>query len=262
MGNVPRGEDIRWLTVFLDFPARKFAAGVAFWQAVTGYGRSPFRGANDEFATLLPAAGDAYLRVQRVRTGSGGCHLDLHLDPGSLDEAARHAARLGATVRHRDADGRLIVLDSPGKFTFCLVEWSGERRVPLPLVTVGGASRVDTLCLDIPPDEFERESAFWAELTGREVRPIEVPGFAYLCSPVGSARELPVRLLVQRLDEAPAGQRTRAHVDFGCTDEQAIARHVALGGQVTGTQAHWTVLADPAGREYCLVRRDPRVRHD
>ena len=253
------GIDIRWLTVFLDFPGRKFAAGVAFWQAVTGYGRSALRGADDEFATLVPAAGDAYLRVQRVRTGSGGCHLDLHLDPGSVDEAARHAAGLGATVRHRDADGRLVVLDSPGRFTFCLVEWHGEVTVPGPLVTASGASRVDTLCLDIPPAEFERESAFWATLTGREARPIEVPGFAYLEPAVPAPGELPVRLLVQRLDEAPASQRTRAHVDVGCADEQAIARHVALGGQVTGTHAHWTVLADPAGREYCLVRRDPRV---
>jgi len=27
---------------------------------------------------------------------------------------------------------------------------------------------------------------------------------------------------------------------------------------VTATQQYWTVLTDPAGREYCLVGRDPR----
>jgi uncharacterized protein (TIGR03083 family) len=28
---------------------------------------------------LLPSDGDAYLRVQRISEGSGGCHLDLHV---------------------------------------------------------------------------------------------------------------------------------------------------------------------------------------
>ncbi len=27
---------VRWLTVFLDFPAASFGAGVAFWREVTG----------------------------------------------------------------------------------------------------------------------------------------------------------------------------------------------------------------------------------
>jgi hypothetical protein len=46
-------------------------------------------------------------------------------------------------------------------------------------------------------------------------------------------------------------------VDFGCTDKEALDRHVALGARVTGAQEYWTVLTDPAGREYCLVARDP-----
>jgi hypothetical protein len=48
---------VRWLTVFLDFPAGSFGAGVAFWAEVTGSTLSPFRGAAGEFATLLPADG-------------------------------------------------------------------------------------------------------------------------------------------------------------------------------------------------------------
>jgi len=50
----------------------------------------------------------------------------------------------------------------------------------------------------------------------------------------------------------------RGHVDFGCTDPLALDRHVALGAQVAATQQYWTVLTDPAGREYCLVGREPR----
>ena len=88
---------VRWLTVFLDFPAGAFGAGVAFWAEVTGSTLSPFRGAAGEFATLLPPYGDAYLRVQRIADGSGGHHIDLHVDPAlaSVDPAAERAVALG-----------------------------------------------------------------------------------------------------------------------------------------------------------------------
>src|ERR1700733_3270076 len=177
--------DLRWLTVFLDFPARSFDAGGAFWREVTGYGLSAARGADGEFATLLPPSGDAYLRVQRIADGAGGCHLDLHVDTGSwsLNAAADQAVAAGALIRHRE-DG-LVVAASPGGFPFCLVNWKGERAVPAPIpALVGdGASRVDTLCLDVPPGEFERELAFWAALTGQEARPAPVPGYYSLRGP-------------------------------------------------------------------------------
>jgi Glyoxalase-like domain len=80
-----------------------------------------------------------------------------------------------------------------------------------------------------------------------------VPGYAVLPRPAGWA----ARLLLQRRDSAAPGDRTRGHVDFGCTDAGALDRHVALGARVTGVQQHWTVLTDPAGHEYCLVGRDP-----
>lgn len=95
--------------------------------------------------------------------------------------------------------------------------------------------------------------AFWAALADREARPAVVPGFAYLTRP----KEWPLRLLFQRRESVTAGDRTRAHVDFGCTDPGAQDRHVALGARVTTATRFWTVLTDPAGREYCLVNRDP-----
>jgi hypothetical protein len=195
---------IRWLTVFLDFPADSFDAGVAFWRAVTGYGLSPFRGEAGEFATLLPPSGDAYLRVQR------------------------------------------------------LVEWDGEATLPPPVAGEnGGSSRVDTVSVDVPSDGFERECAFWAALTGWEAHEAPHPGFVVLRSPAG----MPVRIILQRLASSVPGQRAGAHLDFGCTDRGALGRHVALGARVTATLDHWTVLADPAGRAYCLVGRDPIGAH-
>jgi hypothetical protein len=105
---------VRWLTVFLDFPAGSFDAGVAFWREVTGPGLSPFRGTATEFATLLPAAGDAYLRVQRTADGSAGHHLDPHVDPAvaSVEQAAARAEALGARLagRHAAAGARILAV--------------------------------------------------------------------------------------------------------------------------------------------------------
>jgi hypothetical protein len=251
---------IRWLTMFLDFPAGSFEPGVAFWRAVTGYELSQPRGAGGELATLLPPAGDAYLRVQRVADGDGGCHLDLHVDQDaeSPQQAAARAVGLGAALRHRDDGSGLVICESPGGFPFCLVRWKGEATVPGPRDTGDGATRADTLCLDIPPDGFERECAFWSALTGWAVRPARVPGFSYLVRPAWPPAELPIRVLLQQLKSAGPGQRVRAHVDFGCTDTGAPGRHAALGARVTESFPFWTVLTDPAGHEYCLVERDPR----
>jgi len=257
------GVSFRWLTVFFDFPAGTFDRGVDFWREVTGCGLSSFRGADGEFATLLPVSGDAYLRVQRVRAGAGGCHLDLHVDTAatSLAAVADHAVALGARVRHRD-DGGLIIAGSPGGFTFCLVRWHGESVVPGPLIAAagqGGASRVDTLCLDAPPALFDTECAFWSALTGSEPEPAPVPGYTYLSEPTGAqGGVLSVRLLLQRLDTAAAGrpQPVRGHVDVGCTaPPETSRRHLALGSRVVAELTYWTVLTDPTGREYCLVER-------
>ena len=245
----------RWLTLFLDFPGHSFDAGVAFWREVTGSELSPFRGAAGEFATLLPPDGDAYLRVQRTADGTGGCHLDLHADPAAatVDQAAERAVALGATVRH--ASEGLVIAGSPGGFTFCLVRWHGEGTVPRPArLDAGGASRADQLCLDIPPDAFERECAFWAALTGWNLRPGSMPEFAYLDRPA----QIPLRLLLQRRDRADPLNLVSGHVDFACASRGLLApRHAASGARVLSVFPEWTAMADPTGRPYCLTERDP-----
>jgi Glyoxalase-like domain len=229
---------VRWLTVFLDFPAASFGAGVAFWREVTGSGLSPFRGAAGEFATLLPADGDAYLRVQRIAGGSGGHHLDLHVDPAlaSVEQAAERAAALGAKVLHREPG--LVISVSPAGFTFCLVRWHGESTVPGPVRLDGaGASRADAFWLDVPAGVFERERSFWSALTGWE-------------GPTRGRSALPVRLGFRR---ASPDDRVTGHLGFSCADrERLAARHAAAGARILAVLPRETEMADPVGRQYSL----------
>ena len=69
--------DVRWMWLFLDTPRADAARSWAFWSEVTGWPLSATRGDHDEFATLLPPRGDAWLKVQAVADGPGGIHLDL-----------------------------------------------------------------------------------------------------------------------------------------------------------------------------------------
>jgi hypothetical protein len=192
-----------------------------------------------------------------VHQGNGGCHLDLHIDgsAGSVDEAAARAVRLGALIRQREDD--LVILDSPGGFTFCLVSWDGEKSVPGP-VTLGdgGASRLDQLCLDIPPDSYESECSFWAALSGWELRQGSRPEFAYLERPTG----MPARLLLQRREIVGTEDLVSGHVDFACEDPGRLAqRHIDAGAKILGTFPDWLMMANPSGREYCLTMRDPET---
>jgi predicted enzyme related to lactoylglutathione lyase len=246
--------DPTWLTAFLDLPADVHDAGTAFWQDVTGWPLSEPRGAAGEFATFVPAQGDAVLKVQRTG-GKAAVHLDLHVaDP---DAAAQEAVGLGATV---SADhGDYWVLASPAGLAFCLVGHAAGAR-PAPRTWPGGrTSVVDQVSIDVPPGRYAEEFEFWAALTGwsrRDPRP--ETEFARL-TPDASVG---VQLILQRLaDEQPTAT---AHLDFAADDRDAeVADHAAAGAEVLGRHDEWTVLRDPAGLRYCVTDRRPgtRARH-
>ena len=240
--------DIFWTSAFLDFAAGDAEAGVRFWSAVTGYPVSPWRGDDAEFATLLPPAGDDFLRVQRLRTGPGRLHLDLHVPDPAV--AARLAADLGATITHRSPHG-YVVLASPGGFTFCFVAHPAAVRPPAAR-WAGHTSLVDQLCLDVRAADAERETRFWSDLTGWAPTTSSTGSLVPLDRPPG----LPLRLMVQAVgdDRFPA----TAHLDLAASDRAAeTERHQVLGAAVLDVTGRFTVLRDPTGRAYCVTDRDP-----
>lgn len=234
-----------WVTAFLDTAEERADAAEVFWSRVTGHVVSPRRGRREEFATLLPRDGDAYLRVQRVvQSPPGGLHLDLHAD--DVEAFALRAEGLGATASYLEAG--YVVCGSPGGMTFCVVGHPGERR-PAPASWRSGRSQVDQVCLDVPPSSWSTEVDFWAALTGwaaqpqqREFRRLQVPDAQ------------PLRVLLQRLDEEQPC--VTGHLDLACDDVDAEAvRHVALGATEVRRTEGWITLLDPTARSYCLTRR-------
>lgn len=238
---------LRWITAFIDVPAHALEPATAFWQSVTGSVVSPTRGEHGELTTLIPRDGEPSLKIQRVEDGPAGVHLDLHTDdvPSLVD----HATACGADVQQ---PGEHVVMRSPGGFTFCVVDHPTGGSRPSPVPWWGGSSLVDTACLDMPSPVYEREVAFWAELTGRE----HVEGrFAEYSSLEPPADQF-LRLLLQRLesDDGPV----RAHLDLSSVDRVAeVVRHRSIGAELVREAGDWTVLRDPAGLEYCVTDRDP-----
>ncbi|GAA1104982.1 VOC family protein [Kitasatospora arboriphila] len=237
---------IRWVYAFVDRPRERFAQAAGFWTAATGTSLSQRRGADGEFATLLSEGTDACLKLQGVADGTGGAHLDLAAE--DVRALAGRAVELGASVLADEGDG-LVVLASPAGQSFCAVPWRGESRRP----EVFAGTRLDQLAVDVPGGAFEAETAFWGGLTGWPVLTGSRPEFRVVKSPA----ELPVRILLHRLDDP---RPTGAHLDFACADRAAARRaHEDLGAVFVAEHSHWTVMRDPAGGTYCLTARDPHT---
>lgn len=243
---------VRWLTTFIDRPEATVDVATAFWRQVTGTTRSPTRGDRGRFATLLPVEGDSHIRVQRIDKGPGGTHLDLHTDQRS--QLVDAAIDLGATLLDSDP---VHVLRSPGGYTWCIVGWDGEATPSAPTAGPSGApSRLDQICLDIAPDDFDAEVRFWSELLGWPATASTVlPEFTSLTRPEG----MPMRLLFQRVGSGDVP--TTGHLDMSAGErvEEVVGDHVAAGAEVETTEWLWTVLRDPSGHRYCITRRDPET---
>lgn len=244
---------VLWLTAFVDRPVADAQAAARFWNRVTESSLSPPRGERGQFATFLPAAsggGDPFLRVQTLLAGSDRGHLDVHV--ADVEAEAARATALGAAATPRDG---YVTLTSPAGLRWCLVPGQPNLRRPAAVRRPGGwVSLVDQLCLDVPPASWDAEGAFWHAVTGWELRPGSRPEFAYLVRPA----DIPLRLLLQRLDHPPATGRASCHLDLACADVAAeVALHEAWGARVVARYPNWTTLVDPTGTAYCVTRRDP-----
>jgi hypothetical protein len=243
----PNVIDVRWMWAFLDTPRADAGRSWTYWSDVTGWPLSATRGETGEFATLLPAEGDPWVKVQAVAEGAGGIHLDLDVE--NPRDAAEEAKRLGAVEIGTIGESEtVVILRSPTGLVFCLTTWHGDAVQ----VREGAPDLLDQVCIDLPEQAHDRETEFWEQLTGWPWRPSDVPEFSSLVRPDG----MPLRLLFQRLGEhdGPA----RAHVDLACVDRSATrARHVAAGAEVVAERDFWTVLREPVGRVYCLTDRTP-----
>ncbi|CAM5401403.1 VOC family protein [Streptomyces pilosus] len=235
---------VRWTYLFLDRPGAAADRAGAFWAAVTESRLSGPSGEHGEFVTLSADGADACAGVQRTDSGTGGVHLDLSVD--DVPEFVAAARRLGAgTVAEHEG---WTVLRSPAGQLFCAIPWHGESVRP----PVAHGSRLDQVCLDIPPSRYDGEVAFWGGLLPEwESAPGSLPEFRVVRPPAG----LPVRVLLQRTGEE---RPVSAHPDLACADIAATrVRHEELGARPVAAFDHWTVMRDPTGGTYCLTGRDP-----
>jgi hypothetical protein len=252
--SIPKGRSlacmtIRWITAFIDRPVDPFEKAVEFWMEVTGSKLSETHGELEEFATLLPPGGDAYLRAQRVQSG-GGAHVDLHVD--DPEQLFGRAASVGARVERSPRGGAVVW--SPGGMRCCVVDHKGESTRPAPVLTGSGASSLlDQVCVDSPAELFDQECRFWSALTGWVVQSSSWhPEFRFLIRPAWA----PIRILLQRRDDNDGP--TRAHLDIASDDVRStVAEHVQLGAKVLNEYDHWTTMSDPTGFPYCLTARRP-----
>ena len=58
---------VRWVWAFLDLPEEGFDEAVDYWSSATATVVSPRRGDREEFATLLPAEGSAWVKAKGGR---------------------------------------------------------------------------------------------------------------------------------------------------------------------------------------------------
>ena len=237
---------VRWVWVFLDLPEREFERSLAFWREVARSDVSPWRGQYREFATLLPAEGEPWLKVQRVG-GEGGVHLDLDVDE-PLPVAAERAVRLGAAVVGDLGD--VVVCRSPGGFVFCLTPGPGRRRR-------ARCARAPRAC--------STRSASTSHRGGMPPRspsgPSSQGGRWTTPTPTTSSRASPGPRGCQCGSSCSGSPRVtglRGHVDLSAVDRAAeVERHVGLGASEAGAGRGWTVMRAPAGHRYCVTDRHP-----
>jgi predicted enzyme related to lactoylglutathione lyase len=112
---------------------------------------------------------------------------------------------------------------------------------------------IDTVTIDCA--DPVRLATFWCMSLGFELDPDSDDDGAYASDPSGSTRGL----FFQPVPE-PKTVKNRVHMDLrpsGSMDEE-IERVLDLGASVQGRVdvegSYWTVMLDPEGHEFCILR--------
>jgi predicted enzyme related to lactoylglutathione lyase len=234
---------------FVDVPAEQVACAQAFWSAVTGWPAGHPWSGHQEFASLVPPDGTAYVHVQSIG-GPPRVHLDLL---GHVDRDTPRLEELGAT-RGPTRDW-WQVMSSPAGLPFCLCDerWPHHRPGAVSFPD-GHRSRVVQLCVDVPADHYDAEFAFWRAATGWADEAVDAPEFQRLVH----RAESPLQLLVQRLGPDDGAAQARAHLDLGTDDIAAeIARVEALGAHVLRHGDGFVALQGPGGLPFCVTANHP-----
>jgi predicted enzyme related to lactoylglutathione lyase len=107
----------------------------------------------------------------------------------------------------------------------------------------------------IDVSEHEPVAQFWADALGWEWRRLSDQYVAIIPPERGT-----IGILLQKVPEPKIG-KNRVHVDFAADDLDAeVARLTALGAtEIVHREEFgppgWTVMADPAGNEFCVAGR-------
>lgn len=186
--------------------------------------------------------------VPDAARGSGRLHLDLRSrTPREQAELVTRAERHGARrIDIGQGDVPWVVLADPEGNPFCVLE-------PRDTYARSG-SLAAVVAQAIDP---RAQARFWAEATGWSVRSVE-PGLASVAGPggIGPALEFVAAT------KLPTG-KNRLHLDVqplpGGDRDAEVERLTGLGAKPLDVgqdldEVTWTVLADPEGAAFCVLR--------
>jgi len=201
-----------------------------FWAGVLGLELHRQEGGDTYLTGPTPQHTIWVSRVPEPKTVKHRVHLDVNA--GSVAELEA----LGATVLDAESFRWVLMADPEGgELCVFLREGPITQRLYEIVVDTGDS-----------PEEAHRLAAWWAEVLGGRLVDTE-RGFSYVDrvpgAPYDSLDFIPV--------PEPKTVKNRVHLDVTTADLDAL---VAAGATVLRAQdadLGWTVLADPAGNEFC-----------
>jgi hypothetical protein len=168
-------------------------------------------------------------QVPEAMTGKNRVHLDVHTP--SIEELAGRGARIHTPAT---AEAHWTVLTDPDGQQFC-----GFVREQVP------DYRLYEVIVDCAAGESGRLARWWGSVLGGELEP---DGTDWALSGVPG---MPFEYLVFGAVPEPKTVKNRVHWDVWTADPQLLLDAGATLLRPRGDDIEWSVLADPAGNEFC-----------